>query len=166
MAQVHRFSLVYDTAEDRLAWDLEAVDGATARLWLTQRLCKGLAEALLRMVAAAAPPEAPPQHQVAAQSWEQAAAMAQFGKVPGVTPQPSALTGLVRTVHIRPVGERLDLTFEFGEGEQRTVGVDPPALRQLLGVMRRLYAAANWPMDVWPGWTAETPGAPPSDAVN
>ena len=92
--------------------------------------------------------------------------MAQFGKVAGVTPQPRSLTGLVRTVHIRPAGERVDLTFEFGEGEQRTLGVDPPALRQLLGVMRRLYAAASWPMDVWPAWTAEVIGAPPTDAVN
>jgi len=166
MAEVHKFSLVYDTAEDRLAWDIEAVDGATARLWLTQRLSRGLTEALLKMVPAAAPPEAPPQRQAAVQSWEQAAAMAQFGKVAGVTPQPRSLTGLVRTVHIRPAGERVDLTFEFGEGEQRTLGVDPPALRQLLGVMRRLYAAASWPMDVWPAWTAEVIGAPPTDAVN
>jgi hypothetical protein len=167
MAEVRKFSLVYDPAEDRLAWDLEAVDGATARLWLTQRLCRGLAEALLKMVpVAATPPEAPPQRRAAVQSWEQAAAMAQFGKVAGVTPQPRSLTGLVSAVHIRPVGERLDLTFDFGEGEQRTLGVDPPALRQLLGVMRRLYAGAGWPMDVWPSWTAETPGAPPADAVN
>jgi hypothetical protein len=86
--------------------------------------------------------------------------------VAGVTPQPRSLVGLVRAVHIRPVGERLDLTFEFGEGGQRTLGVDPPALRQLLGVMRRLYAAAGWPMDVWPTWTAETSGAAPGDAVN
>lgn len=166
MAEVHKFSLVYDPAEDRLAWDLEAMDGATARLWLTQRLCRGLVEALLKMVPVAAPPEAPPQRQAAVQSWEQAAAMAEFGKVAGVTPQPQSVTGLVRAVHIRPVGERLDLTFDFGAGEHRTLGVAPPALRQLLGVMRRLYAGAGWPMDVWPAWTAETPGAPPADAVN
>jgi hypothetical protein len=166
MAPVHKFSLVYDTAEDRLAWDFEDIDGATARLWLTQRLCRGLAEALLKMIPAAAPRDVAPHRQAAVQLWEQAAAMAQFGKVPAVRPQPRALTGLVRTVHIRPAGERLNLTFEFGAGEQRTVGVDLPALRQLVGVMRRLYAAASWPMDIWPAWTAEAPGAPPADAVN
>jgi hypothetical protein len=37
MTQIHKFSLVYDATEDRLAWDAEDIQGATTRLWLTQK---------------------------------------------------------------------------------------------------------------------------------
>jgi hypothetical protein len=166
MTQIHKFSLAYDAAEDRLAWDTEDISGATTRLWLTQRLCRGLVSALLPMLRTGAPQDIPPRHQAAMQSWEQAAAMATFGKVPGVQPQPQTIVGLVRTVHIRPAPQGLDLTFEFGANGSHTVGVPHAGVRQMLTIMRRLYVSAAWPLDIWPTWISETPVLAPSDAVN
>jgi hypothetical protein len=167
MSQIQRFSVVYDVAQDRLAWDSEDEAGATTRLWLTQRLSRGLVGALLPLLqpSPAAQP-VPVQHQAAAQSWEQAAAMADFGKVPGVRPKPKTVEGLVRSIQIRPSGDQISLLFEFGDQEARSVGVSQAAVRQMLSVMHKLYVAAGWPLDIWPAWIAGPQAAPPADALN
>jgi hypothetical protein len=166
MSQIQKFSLLYDAAEDRLAWDTEDAEGGTTRLWLTQRLCRGLIGALLPMLKTAAPQVDAPLQQAAVQSWEQAAAMSSFGRVPGVQPKPQTLNGLVRAVHIRPKGEHLDLTFEFGTADTREVGLSQAALRQMLSVMHRLHVAAGWPLDLWPAWIAEPAPAGAAAALN
>lgn len=168
MSQIQKFSLIYDVAEDRMAWDSEDAHGATTRLWLTQRLCRGLVGAILPMLQGqpTAPEPVAVQRQAAVQSWEQAAAMADFGKVPGVRPRPQTVTGLVRAVQIRPFADRMDLTFDFGPDQSRTIGVSHPAVRQMLTVLHRLYGAAGWPTDVWPAWIEGPQAAPPPDAVN
>ena len=58
-----------------------------------------------------------PEHLATLQSWEQAAAMAEFGKIPPVKPQAESTTGLVRAVHIQPSDDGLILTFDFGVDE-------------------------------------------------
>lgn len=166
MTQIHKFSLVYDPNEDRLAWDGEDTQGATTRLWLTQRLCRGLVNALVPMLKTAAPQAVALRHPASVQSWEQAAAMADFGKVPGVQPQPQATVGLVRAVHIQPTNDIISLTFDFGAGDARTIGASQLAIRQMLAVMYRLHVAAGWPLDVWPAWIAEPAAPVPDDAVN
>ena len=168
MSQIQKFSLIYDVAEDRMAWDSEDAQGATTRLWLTQRLCRGLVGAILPMlqVEPAAPEPVAAQRQAAVQSWEQAAAMADFGKVPGVRPLPQTVVGLVKAVHIGPFADHMDLSFDFGRDERRTLGVSRPAVRQMLTVLHRLYVAAGWPMDIWPAWIEGPHGQPPIDALN
>jgi hypothetical protein len=158
MSQIRKFSLVYDPKEDRMAWDGEDEAGATVRLWLTQRLCKAMVRALLPMLQAQS---LPPGQREAVQSWEQAAAMAGFGKVPGVRPKAEAVTGLVRAVHMRPSAGRIDLTFEFGEDQSRTTEATHQAVRQMLSVLRRLYEVAGWPTDFWPGWISDPSSIPP-----
>jgi hypothetical protein len=167
LSEIRKFSLVYDIAEDRLAFDTEDNQGATTRLWLTQRFCRGFVTALLPMLPTAVPEAAAaPERQAVVQSWEQAAAMADFGKVEGVKPQPQAASGLVNTVQIRPMGDRLDLAFDYGAGQALTVGVPHTGVRQMLTVMRRLYAAAGWPLDIWPAWIDGPADAPSDSAVN
>jgi hypothetical protein len=118
------------------------------------------------MVQAATPQKIAPQNEASVQSWEQAAAMAEFGKVPGVRPQPQATTGLVRAVHIRPSGDGMDLTFDFGADESRTVAIAHAAVRQTLAVMHRLHVAAGWPLDIWPAWISQPAASAPIDALN
>lgn len=165
MTQIRKFSLVYDPGEDRLAWDAEDQAGATTRLWLTQRLCRGLAGAILAMMQNRAG-ETPPDRRATLQSWEQAAAMADFGKVEGVQPSVEGASGLVTAAHIRPTARGLDLTFDFGAGETRTVSIGSAGVRQTLAVMHRLHVAAGWPLDVWPAWVADPAAAAPTDSVN
>jgi hypothetical protein len=166
MTEIHKFSLSYDPAEDRLAWDTEDRAGVTTRLWLTHRLCRGLVNALLPMLQKATAQDVPAGHETTIQSWEQAAAMAEFGKVAPVKPQPQAASGVVRAVHIRPTAEGMNLTFDFGIDEVRTIGIATPGVRQTLAVMHRLYAAAGWPADIWPAWITDTAASAPKDAVN
>lgn len=161
MTLIGRFSIVYDPNEDRLALDAATTDGGTTRLWITQRLVRGLAGALLPVLEGRAPPDeapAPTPQRTAVQSWEQAAAMADFGKVPGVQPQPETVIGLVLAAHIRPVPQGVVITFDFVPKGQRTVELSPPALRQTLAVIHQLSLAAGWPTDFWPGWITD-PGA-------
>ena len=164
MAETRKFSLIYDGQEDRIAWDLEDTEGATTRLWLTQKLTGGLVGALIpnleKRAAAAAASGA------ALQAWEQAAAMAEFGKTPGVRTRAGSTTGLVRTVHVASGERGFGLTFEFGAGESRTIGLETRALRQTLAVIHRLYAAAGWPMDLWPAWIADAAKPATAPALN
>ena len=152
MSEIHRFSLVYDIPEDRIAWDVEDTEGVATRLWLTQRLCRALLTAIFPMVQAPAAADLAAEHESTLQSWEQAAAMSEFGKVPAVTPNDSSTAGLVRQINLAPSGETTTLTFEFGDGEVRTLGVGRAELRQTLSVLYRLQAAAGWPLDLWPDW--------------
>lgn len=155
MSQIRKFSFVYDRAEDRLACDTEAADGATTRLWLTQRFCKGLVAAILPFLtrSVAAPAQ---EHQSLVQSWEQVAAMADFGKTPGVKPVEETVVGLVRQVHLGQAGDGLSVTFDFGVDDQRTIMMDAGAVRQTLSVLHDLHTAAGWPLDIWPGWISGT----------
>jgi hypothetical protein len=167
MTEVQKFSMSYDAAEDRIAWDAEYEDGATARMWLTQRLCKAVVEAIVPMVKPVAVQEVAQQHQSTLQSWEQAAAVADLGKVPPVRTQPQTLVGLVKTVNIRAEGtERLILTFDFGAPGPCVIGVNVQQLRQTLSVIHGLYVAGGWPVDIWPAWIAQpAAGAIASNAI-
>lgn len=156
MSEVHKFSMSYDAGEDRIAWDAEYKDGATARMWLTQRLCKAMIEAIVPMLKPAAASAAPQQHQSTLQSWEQAAAVADLGKVAPVQTQPQTLVGLVKVVNIRAEGaEKLILSFEFGAPGPCVIGVNVHQLRQTLSVIHGLYVLAAWPVDIWPAWIAQ-----------
>jgi len=165
MAEICKFSLAYDAAEDRLAWDAEDLEGGVTRLWLTQRLCRGMIEALIpRLPKPQA--ELAPEHEQAVQSWEQAAAMSEFGKTPGVLVQPESAAGLVRTVHLRPTAEAVTFVFEFGVGEERSITLAAPAIRQMLSVMHSLHAAAGWPTGAFPAWVFEPASAEAAPALN
>ena len=166
MAETRKISLFYLPAEDRLALDIEDSEGGGVRLWLTQRLCKALVRALTPMLQKVVSLKLPPEAGDTAQSWEQAAAMADFGKTPGVRLQAGSLSGLVTAVHISPPGEQMTLTFDFGHGESRVVSLAVPALRQTLAVMHRLHVEAGWPLEVWPDWIADPAAHAGGGAVN
>lgn len=166
MSEIRKVSLLYAPAEDRLALDAEDAEGATTRLWLTQRLCRGLVTALTPILRQSVSPGLAGQPPEAAQSWEQAAAMADFGKTPGVRAAPDSVAGLVDTVRIGPPGDQVTLTFAFGGGQSRTVTLSIAALRQTLAVMHRLHVEAGWPLDLWPDWIADPAARAAGGAVN
>lgn len=166
MPEISKVSLSYLPAEDRLALDTEDTEGGATRLWLTQRLCRGLVQAILPMLQPTVGQRMAQQPPETVQSWAQAAAMQDFGKLPGVRPGPDAITGLVNAVHINPQEDRITLTFDFGEGDSRVVSLTGAALRQTLAVMHRLHVEASWPLDLWPGWIADPAAQAASGAVN
>ena len=166
MAEIRKVSLLYAADEDRLALDTEDVAGGGTRLWLTQRLCRALVAALTPMLQTLRTLPLPPEAEGAAQSWEQAAAMADFGGTPGVQLAPGSVAGLVTAVHISPPADRMTLTFDFGAGQSRAVTLTVAALRQTLAVMYRLQVEAGWPLDVWPGWIADPAAHATGGALN
>ncbi len=163
MAEIQKFSLNYDPAEDRLAFDTEDAAGETTRLWLTERLCRNLAPALIKLLTekgAAKAGGAVAQSTV--QSWAQVSAMQGFGQSPSVKLKAQAPSGLVNAVHVTPANGRFFVKFDFGD-QSRSINFDEPALRQTLGLLARLYRLAGWPADIWPDWITEpaidaTPG--------
>ncbi|MDB5431874.1 MAG: hypothetical protein JWP35_2990 [Caulobacter sp.] len=166
MSEIKKFSQLYDTAEDRMAWDTEDADGETTRLWLTRRMCQGLAGAVVAMLQKKE--HAAAEHESVLQAWEQVAAMAGFGNTAPVQPKPEMAVGLVTAVHLAPSAKGVSMTFDFGAGEHRSIGLTYAAIRQTLSVMHRLYVAAGWPTEVWPDWVAdpEASAAVPADSVN
>ncbi len=154
MAKVCKFSLTYVPAEDRIAWDAEDDAGATNRVWLTQRFCRGFVEALIAKLPAPGP-DVPAAHQATVQGWEQAAAVSGLGKTPGVKLAPQAPAGLVRAAHITPTRSGLTIDFEFGVDERQAVTLPAPGVRQMLSIMHDLHVAAGWPTDFWPEWIAK-----------
>ena len=170
MAEIHKFSFAYDGAEDRIAWDTEDTDGAATRLWITQRLCRGLVKALLPMLDTPVSNDRPASGDSQVHSWQQAAAMSEFGKTAGVRTSTETTAGLVRAIHITPRGEGVTLAFEFGSGQGQVVGMSGAALRQTLSELHRLNVAAEWGLDIWPGWIADPnaalAAATPSVALN
>ena len=166
MSAIHRFSLAYDPEEDRITCDTEDRSGATTRLWLTQRLCRGLLPALLPMLQKSVGQAVAPEHQAAVQSFEQAAALSAFGQLPPVRAQAETVAGLVKAVHIQPGPFGLTLTFDFGADGHRTLALTFAEVRQMLAVMHRLQAVAGWPLDQWPDWIAGGGDAAPAAALN
>jgi hypothetical protein len=167
MSEVRKFSLLYDMEQDRIAWDLEHMNGDTTRLWLTQRLGRRLIDAILPIVQKAAAKTVPAQHLETINSFEQAAAMANFGNVPGVRATPSSRAALITSVDLTPNEQGLVLTFHAG-GQTQALGLAPAQLRQTLSVIYKLHEGAGWPTDFWPAWIADptSPGAAAAGVVN
>ena len=166
MSQIQKFSFLYDAAEDRVACDTEAPDGATSRLWMTQRFCRNLAAAVVDMLEKSAG-AAGEGRQTLLQSWRQAAAMGEFGRTPGVQPTPQSAAGLVQTAQLTPKTDAMSIAFEFGAGETRSITLAVPQVRQMLGALHQVHVAAGWPLEFWPTWVADpTAAAAPTATVN
>jgi hypothetical protein len=166
MTVVRKFSLSYDGAEDRIAWDAEDVAGGATRVWLTQRFCREFVAALLPRLPKPAAGDVAPEHEATVQGWEQAAAMTHFGKTPGVKVTPESTAGLVRAGHISPKRTGMTLAFDFGADQQRSIDLDVAATRQMLRVMYDLHVAAGWPTDVWPTWITGPGATETASALN
>lgn len=152
MGKIQKFSQLYDGAEDRIAWLTEDVDGATTKLWFTQRLCRNFVKALVPLLEKSQGDEAPQEHKEVVQSWEQAAAMAEFGKTPPVTPRAETVAGVVRNINMQPSGDGLVFAFDYGGEAPLVLALRLTETRQMLTVLSRMHAAAGWPCDAFPAW--------------
>jgi len=170
MSQIRKFSFVYDAGEDRLACDTELADGATSRLWLTQRFCRGFLLAILPMLERSV--SADEAHQPLVQSWEQVAALSDFGHTPAVETTAQSSVGLVHSAHLTPLERGVDIALEYrapegGPDLRQSMPLAFPEVRQMLSAMHNLHVVAGWPVDAWPAWIADPAAlAAPADSVN
>jgi hypothetical protein len=159
MAKGRKFSLLYDPAEDRLAWDMEDSDGATTRIWITQRFCRQFVGAIIPRLPNPGPNVAP-EHQSTVQSFQQAAAVSSLGQAPPVQMPAEPVAARVRAAHMTPKSAGIEVTFDLGEAGQRSIDLDPAAARQMLALMHALHVHAGWPVDFWPEWIAQPAAVP------
>ena len=73
---------------------------------------------------------------------------------------------MVRAVHLAPSSGGVGLTFTFGSDHTRTLALGQAEVRQMLAVLYRLSAAADWPLDLWPAWIGEPPADAGADPVH
>lgn len=169
MSRIFKFSQLYDPAEDRIAIDTETTAGETQRLWLTQRMCRGLVEGIAPMLKAASASDAPPEHEAVIQSWEQAAAVAELGKVPPVRPSVETKVGLVREIQLAASPDGVVASLDYGGPKAAVLALKTIEARQFLAMLHTLFSAARWPGDIWPAWigaVADGPAAAKAGAIN
>lgn len=156
----------YDRVEDRISIDVQDTGGRVLRMWLTRRLGDALFGHLGQLLGAAGVGR-DPEFARHLQVWEQQAAQSQLCGDEPVRWQGDAV--LLTAVDLSRVEKGMQLTFKCP-----LAGVDRPVasvtltdvhLRQWLGILHQLYAAADWPRDVWPQWFAEAQQKPPADAA-
>jgi hypothetical protein len=162
MALGRKFTLLYDPAEDRIAWDMEDDAGEATRIWITQRMCRQFVGALIPRLPQPGPQVAA-EHRDAVRGFQQAAAMSSLGDAPPVKPPQSAPAGRARAIHLAPKPAGVGVEFDLGEAGQRAIDLDLAAARQMLTLLYGLHAHAGWPVDFWPDWIAKS-AQPAADA--
>lgn len=154
---IEKMTQTYDAAQDRISLDMQDAAGKVLRLWLTRRLADALFGRLCGWVDATKS-DCDVRFRRHLQTWAQQAAQAQMRN--DVPVRWRGVEALIREIDIdRKVGA-LQLTFKCPDAPPAQVRLSDTHLRQWLGVLCRLYAAAAWPMTPWPAWLIEAQSAP------
>lgn len=154
----------YDRFEDRISIDVQDAAGRVLRLWVTRRLADILFGHLGRALSAEGfSRDADFARHM--QVWEQQAAQSRLRGDEPVRWQGEAV--LLTAIDINRSDKGTQLVFKSA-----LAGVDYPVasvtlgevhLRQWLGIVYQLYAAAGWPVAAWPQWFADAQRAPEND---
>ncbi len=141
---IHKQTLSYHEAEDRLQLVSQGEDDEVLLLWLTRRLADRLVTALFQRL------EAPGNSAVLA--WEQQLARAAFEPSAPVTVSSTARQCLVQSIDIVPLPEGIELVFKAACCEAR-FAMGGALLRQWLGILHGWYLHAGWDTaPIWPAW--------------
>lgn len=163
MIELQRLTTEYNEHEDRIRIAGE-VDNASAQVfWLTCRLLNRIIPHLTLWLER--------QHGNLPradlfQSFAQQAAQQGLAPQAPVQAGPDSLPWVVQAVDIGTGTEHLQLTFKSSAGNAASVRFSAQALRQWLGILHQAYAAAQWPLAIWPEWMAGVAGkGTPSSVV-
>lgn len=168
MFVVHKITPAHDAVQDRIRLALQAQDGAVRVLWLTHRLATRTVLALARWLDQEVKPQVlgGAERAVQVQRFEQGAAVSRHAPQPPVVAQAAADGGLVERVDLGRQGTRFVITFVPLQGDAAQLNLDDVQLRQVLDILRRVFAKAEWSVAGWPSWLANAPatGAPPASS--
>ncbi|MBU3738503.1 MAG: hypothetical protein FGM55_06060 [Rhodoferax sp.] len=157
-----RVTTEYVPVEDRVRLLGESAQGAGVVLWLTQRLLSRVVPGLLAWLQEQAGPG--PQADLV-QGFAQQAAVAALEPQASVQVAPGSGTVLVETVTIQTGKQSVTLGFSGATPDMvwRLV-LEAVPMRQWLGIVHGLYQRAEWPLELWPDWLAESDGMAARDA--
>ena len=141
---IHKQTLTYHEAEDRLQLVSQGEANEVLVLWLTRRLADRLVPALFQRL------ESPGNSAVLA--WEQQLARAAFEPSEPVTVSGDTRQCLVQSIDIVPLSEGIELVFRASSCEAR-FAMGGAVLRQWLGILHGWYLHAGWDTaPIWPAW--------------
>ena len=157
-----KVSLIYSPLEDRIRLTGQVSETRSTVLWLTQRICQKLVRAVGHYIEKASVVPTGSDRELVL-SFKQSAAMVRKAQTEPVIPTPGSKDALVERIDVSYRKDRVLLRFLVQEGEVAQFGLSIQQARQWLGILRRQYREAGWPMDVWPVWIteAEDPAASP-----
>jgi hypothetical protein len=159
--KLERITTEYIEAEDRIRLCGKVASGVPVVIWLTQRLLQRLLPALLRVLEGNS---ADVHHAEALQGFAQQVARAELKPQVPVQAGAGSAAWVALSVDIATSAQAVSLTFRDADGQAAMLMLEATPLRQWLGILRDLYVKAEWPCDVWPGWTRE--GALPATGLS
>lgn len=140
--------------EDRICLSGELPDGTAVVFWMTHRLVARLVPALANWLEKQAGDL--PMPEVRQEMAQQAAEAGMTSQPPVEAPaQPDIV--LVDSVDLRFSDEAVRVAFKYGSEQAAYLLLSSTALRQWLGILRRAFERAGWPLDIWPEWSRVAP---------
>ena len=165
MAELQRITTQYVETEDRLRLAGENADGEALVLWLTQRLINRLLPHLCAWLERQTPVDDTHVYGAAVQaeliqSFAQQAAVVALAPQTPVRSTAQSRSWLVHAVDVTTGDQAVTLTFKDTAatgGAPATLTLADLPLRQWLTILHDQYAAAQWPLTVWPAWALDAP---------
>ena len=166
MTTLQRITSEYIESEDRIR--LTAISNAeeTLILWITQRLLVRLITHFLGWLEKEAPEVARSsaisnEAKSALQGMAQQSAAVKLQEQSAVTATSDSAALLVKEIDIKMSEEVVLLVFKCHDGQKPELTFTIEQLRQWLGMIRRLWRQAEWPLSIWPEWMDDNQQANP-----
>ena len=150
----------YNLREDRICVDCLVHNEDVMQLMFTQRMATALIAELVQRVNMK-------QGSTLMNDFAQSSAVASKPKSNAVTATVSHATWLVTHVHVQRLVD--DTRLIFTEDDERAVHIDcsENAMRNLIDIFHRAFAAAEWDRQIFPSWVSGLePRDTPAAAIN
>lgn len=164
MKNLQKLTTLYVNEEDRIRVTGCLDNGASAVLWLTQRLLHRLIPTLVGWLETPSVTPAGPSDVI--QSFKQQAATQAGPNLAPVEASSQSEEWVVTSVDYTTSPTHIQLTFRGTSGQNVSLTLSPEAMRQWLDIVHKAHIQAEWPRDKWPAWISSTaPGAPDQAVV-
>lgn len=154
MDSISRITTQYSEVEDRIRLSGELPDETAVVFWMTHRLVARLVPVLANWLEKQTGDL--PMPEVRQEMAQQAAEAGMTSQPPVEAPACSNIV-LVESVDLRFSDEAARVTFKYGNEQAAYLLLNPVALRQWLGILRRAFERGGWSLDIWPEWSRIAP---------
>lgn len=168
MSKITRITLSYSPAEDRIHLALLLEGGRALSMWLTQRLGRLLASALVTLLERAQKATAArearaaavrgddevivPQVVAEALAQDQALAVATIKPEEHTIPDADSPVWLITDIKMTLGRRHVQLQLVSSLDVMPSAILDETAVRQWLSLLHKQFVHAGWPLDIWPQW--------------
>lgn len=159
MNTISRYTIQYDTGEDRIRLIARLVDGESQVLWITHRLLSRLIPHLTEWLdslpmesVGTLDPKTERHLRDEMQRFKQHAVQQTVQKQSSLKADQQTPSWLVSTIKVRKRPSTLALEFRGVDGQELPLYLEIDALRLTLNVLFNAYKKADWPLSCWPVW--------------